>query len=285
MRTILLAAIFLVLSRCGKDIPPPTYLYIENFTLEENIDVDYGQLTHGILDVYVYIDNEAYGVFPVPCQIPLNLEGEHELRLTPAVRSNGQSGAKIRYPFFEPFESQVSFTRLDTLVVSPTTQYYSTTIVEYEDFEDAALQIESTVLANVSMQKSNNPDILEDRNGNFFGLVNLNTTENYWDAITNSNWSFLPNRPVFLEIDFYNTAPIQTGLRTSGTGGVNAFQHVYIFPQELSELRWRKMYIDLSPLVSQAGFGATFNLMLTSILEEGKTEGLIAIDNIKLVTR
>lgn len=285
MRSVLLLSIFLILSRCGKDIPPPTYLIIEDFVLEENIDVDYGQLTHGILDVYVYIDNQAYGVFPVPCQIPLNLEGSHELRLTPAVRSNGQSGAKIRYPFFEPFEQEVTFTRLDTLTVSPKTRYYSTTIVEYEDFEDAAVQLESTTLANVSMQKSSDPSILEPRNGNFFGLVNLNETENFWDAITNSNWSFQPNRPVFLEIDFYNTNPIQTGLRSSGSSGVNVFPHVLIVAQETSELRWRKMYIDLSTLVSQSGFGATFNLMLTSVLEEGKSEGLVAIDNIKLVTR
>jgi hypothetical protein len=285
MRIFTLLFITLMLSRCGKDIPPPTYLHIDEFVLDPNIDVNYGQLTHAFMDVYVYIDNQNFGVFPLPCTIPLNLEGAHELRLMPAVRANGQSGSKIRYPFVEHHVQLVNFQRLDTIHIQPRTQYYSTTQVWFEDFEDASLSIQSTPLSLVDMVKSNDPDIIEARNGNFFGKVMLNATENIWDGITNANWSLNPNQPAFLELDFYNTNSIQTGLRSTGSGGINNLQHVLIVPQKPEDLRWRKMYIDLRQLVAAVGIGNTFNLMLVSILEQGATENVVAIDNIKLVYR
>ena len=284
MRLFIVFFGLITLSGCGKDIPPPTYLSIDEFTLDPNIDVNFGQLTHAFMDVYVYVDGQNFGVFPLPCVIPLNLEGVKELRLMPAVRANGQSGAKIRYPFVEHHVQLVDFVRLDTVHIQPRTQYYSTTQVWYEDFEDAAIQIESTVLSNVTLTRSNDPSILEARNGNFFGLVQLNETENFWDARTNADWPLAPNRPAFIEIDFYNTNSFQTGLRSSGNAGLNMIQHVLIVPQREGELRWRKMYIDIGALVGRVGVGNTFNLMLSSILDGG-SEGTVAIDNIKLVYR
>lgn len=275
---------FIFLLGCGKDIPPPSYLRIDEFTLDPNIDVNYGQLTHAFMDVYVYLNGQNFGVFPLPCVIPLNLEGPYELRLMPAVRSNGQSGAKIRYPFVEHHVQTVNFQRLDTVHIKPRTKYYSTTQVWYEDFEDAAIQIESTSLSTVNMNRSNDQMILEERNGNFFGLVQLTSDNSIWDARTNANWSIPVGRPAFIEIDFYNTNAIQTGLRSSGSGGLNNIQHVLIRPQPANDLMWKKMYIDISQLVTAAGPGNVFNLLLNSTLENGSS-ATVAIDNIKLVYR
>jgi hypothetical protein len=285
MNKLYLIGILLILSRCGKDIPPPSYLHIDEFTLEQNLDVNYGQLTHGFLDVYVYIDGQNFGVFPVPCVIPLNLEGVHNLQLMPAVRTNGQSGAKTRYPFVEHHIETVNFARLDTLHIQPKTKYYSTTQVWYEDFEDAAMQIQSTSFSAIDMVKSNDPSILTARNGNFFGLVNLNSEINIWDATTTADWSLNPTQIAYIEIDFYNTNPIQTGIRAVGPLGLNSWQHVLIVQQQPEEVVWKKMYIDIKPFLSAAGFGSTYKLMLSSILLENITEPIIAIDNIKLVYR
>ena len=285
MRIFTLLSIMLFLSRCGKDVPPPTYLHIDEFTLDMNIDVNYGQLTHAFMDVFVYVDNQNFGVFQLPCVIPLNLEGAHEVRLLPAVRTNGQSGAKTRYPFVEPHVQQINFVRLDTAQIAPRTKYYSTTQVWYEDFEDAAVQIESTAQSLTNLGKSNDPEILEARNGNFYGYVSLNETENIWDGITNANWSISPSQLSYLEIDFYNTNSIQTGLQSTGSGGINNLMHVLIVAQKPEDLRWRKMYIDLRQVVSSVGVGNTFNLKLVALLEQAATESFIAIDNIKLVYR
>jgi hypothetical protein len=285
MNKIYLIGLLMIFSRCGKDIPPPTFLRIDEFTLEQNIDVNYGQLTHAFLDVYVYIDGQNFGVFPVPCVIPLNLEGVHNLQLMPAVRTNGQSGAKTRYPFVEHHIETVNFVRLDTLHIQPKTKYYSTTQVWYEDFEDAALQIQSTGFAATNMVKSNDPSILTERNGNFFGFVELNSDAVIWDALTTADWSLVPNRPAYIEIDFYNTNSLQTGIRALGPLGLNTWQHVLIVPQRPENLSWRKMYIDIQPFVAASGTGSTFKLMLSAILTENVSSPFVAIDNIKLVYR
>jgi hypothetical protein len=285
MNKIYLIGLLLILSRCGKDIPAPTYLHIDEFTLEQNLDVNYGQLTHGFLDVYVYIDGQNFGVFPVPCVIPLNLEGVHNLQLMPAVRTNGQSGAKTRYPFVEHHIETVNFVRLDTLHIQPKTKYYSTTQVWYEDFEDAAMQIESTGFSAVEMIKSSDPSILTPRNGNFFGYISLNSDATIWDANTTADWNLSTNRPAYIEIDFYNTNPIQTGIRALGPLGLNTWPHVLIVHQKPEEVVWKKMYIDIQPFIAASGPGSTFKLMLSSIILEDNPTPFVAIDNIKLVYR
>lgn len=287
MKNIYFIALFMLLSRCGKDVPPPSYLHISEFILENNTDVDYGQLTHGFMDAYVYAnDDNLLGVFPIPCTLPLNLEGVYQLRIVPAVRTNGQSGAKNQYALVEPYIEMVNFTRLDTLFVQPTTKYYSTTQVWYEDFEDAALQIQSSGLSMVDMEKSNDPSILTERNGNFFGYVSLNSDIILWDATTSADWSLAPNQQLaYIELDFYNTSSIQTGIRAQNQGGVNNWQHVLIFPQKPEEVTWKKMYLDIKPFLSAAGPGNTFRLMLSAIISSEDTEAFVAIDNIKLVYR
>ncbi len=286
MKNIYFIALFILLSRCGKDVPPPSYLHIGEFILENNTDLDYGQLTHGFLDVFVYINGQNYGVFPLPCTIPLNIEGVHELQLMPAVRKDGQSGAKTRYPFVERPVQTVNFVRLDTVHIEPKTKYYSTTQVWYEDFEDAAMQIQSSGLSMVDMQKSNDPNILTERNGNFFGYVSLNTDIILWDATTSANWSLNPNQEAaYIEIDFYNTNSIQTGIKAQGQAGLNNWQHVLIVPQKPEEVTWKKMYIDIKPFLAASGPGSTFKLMLSALISSSDSQSFVAIDNIKLVYR
>lgn len=286
MKYFYLFVLFLLLSRCGKDVPPPSYLHISEFTLENNSNLNYGQLTHAFMDVYVYAnDDNLLGVFPVPCTIPLNLEGVYQLRLIPAVRKNGQSGAKTRYPFVEQYVETVNFIRLDTVHVAPKTKYYSTTQVWYEDFEDASTQVQSSGLSQTDMVKSNNPAILTPRNGNFFGYVALNSEIFLWDATTSTDWALNPNNEAYLEIDFYNTNSIQTGIRSVGPLGINTFQHVLIVAQKQDEIAWKKMYIELKPFLSASGWGSTYKLMMSSILESNLSDSFVAIDNIKLVYR
>jgi hypothetical protein len=283
MKYIYSIAFLLLMSRCGKDVPPPSYLHIDQWTLENNVDVNYGQLTHGFLDVYVYIDEQNYGVFPVPCTIPLNIEGSHNIRLMAAVRTNGQSGAKTRYPFVEHHLQTVNFTRLDTVHVQPKTKYYSTTNVWFEDFEDASLQIQSSALSQVDMVKSNDPNILTSRNGSFFGYVELNSNTQIWDATTTADWSLNITRPAYIEIDFYNTNSIQTGIRSNGPLGLNNWMHVLIVAQKQQEVTWKKMYINIKPFLEASGQNSIYRLLLSSILEQDMSESFIAIDNIKLV--
>lgn len=286
MRIILLFLLAFTLTTCGKDIPPPTYLRIDQFTLEQNIDVNMGELTHSFDDVWLYVDNQNFGVFPVPCLIPLNLEGEHKITLQAGIRANGASGAKRRYPFVEHHIEIVNFTRLDTVVIQPKTKYYSTTQVWYEDFEDAAIQLISTNQSTVNMVKSNDPTILESRNGSFFGYVELNANQMIWDITTNSNWTFNLTQPIYLEIDYYSkTNAIRTGLRSQGNS-VQNLPHSFIDPNRKENLEWRKMYIELNSVIAKVGSaGNTFNLLLNSLNPHPDSTTFVAIDNIKLVYR
>lgn len=285
MRIYVLLSLSISLLGCGKDIPPPTYLRIDEFTLDPNIDLNYGQLTHAFQDVYAYVDGQKIGVFPVPCVIPLNLEGSHKIQLIPAVRVNGQSGAKSWYPFVEPHIENINFTRLDTAEIQPRTKYYSTLQVWHEDFEDASMQIQSTGIATANMTRSSDPNIREPRNGNFFGLVELTDNNAIWEAISTMNWSIPPGKDAFLEIDFYNTNYIQPGLQKVGLGLAGSIKHdLIISAQKPENVVWKKMYINMADLVAFAGVGNNLSLLFYAV-KNGATDSFIAIDNIKLVYR
>ncbi len=290
MKTLYAFIILIVLVRCGKDVPAPTYLKIDHFTLLQNPDVNVGQLTHNFIDVYVYIDDNPLGVFPVPCVIPVNYEGFHKVTLMPAVRKSGQSGLKTRYPFVEHHIEQVDFVRLDTMHIQPVTKYYSTTQVWYEDFEDATVKFQSTNLSMVNMVKSSNPDIIEPRNQSFFGLVNIDETNTIWDAMTTDDWALTPGpqREFYIELDFYIKNSMQSGLQSSSSAGINSFgppQMPFMRAFRPDETRWKKIYIDIKDVVGLVSFGSTFKFKLTSILDPENTEAFIAVDNIKLIYR
>ena len=287
MKALFSLLLIALLFGCGKDVPAPTYLKIDQFTLQPNADLNMGKLTHDFSDVYLYIDDQPYGVFPLPCVIPLNLEGVHTVMLMPAVRKNGNSELKTRYPFVERHIEQINFVRLDTMQLQPETKYFSTTQVWYEDFEDAAIKFESTNLSTVNLVKSSDPSILEARNQNFYAMVSLNADNFIWDALTTDNWALNPGpqREAYIEIDYYNLNSLQTGLRSQYLGGFNDFIHVGMRPLDPDNLRWRKMYIEIKDLVGAAGFGNTYKMKLSAILDPDLTETMIAIDNVKLIYR
>lgn len=290
MKTLYATVLLFFLVQCGKDVPAPTYLKIDPFTLIPNPDVNLGQLTHNFIDVYVYVDDNPLGVFPVPCVIPINFEGLHKVTLMPAVRKSGQSGLKTRYPFVEHHIEQVNFVRLDTMHIHPITQYYSNTQVWYEDFEDASVKMQSTNLSMVDLVKSSEATIIEPRNQSFFGLVNLDETNTIWEAVTTDEWFLTPGpqREFYVEIDFYNNNSLQSGMISSSSAGINIFQAPFMpfmRPSRPNEMQWKKLYIDIKDVVGAVSFGSSFKFMLTSMLDPENSEAFIAVDNIKLIYR
>jgi len=59
--------------------------------------------------------------------------------------------------------------------------------------------------------------------------------------------------------------------------------HVRLNAQKLSEVRWKKMYIDLREIVSNSAGANTFLISLQAALDEENSEGIIILDNIKVV--
>jgi hypothetical protein len=169
MRIIVLAFILSVFSSCVKNVSNPSWLKINNWTLNENPNAEniQGEMTHNFTDAWVYAKNvnssklELVGVFELPIKIPLQFEGSTEFIIYPTVKNNGISATKKIYPFVEPYRITSNMSSTDTITVNPTTYYANNTKFWIEAFEDADVKIENDPNSQTQITKDNDPSILE----------------------------------------------------------------------------------------------------------------------------
>lgn len=285
-RTLFFIPILLLLG-CVKNNPDPSWLEVTQWTLLSNTGLSgaEGELTHNFSDAWVYIDDEVIGVFEVPFKIPILKSGPCTIKLYPTVRNNGIAATKKIYPFMEVYEINTELIQKQTITINPVTKYNSMSQFSIEDFEDP-LNLNIMVDQNTSAIKStptSNID-LESFNGNFYGLIQLNQTDSSWIASTQNQLFINKGRDAYLEVDYYNTNSITTGLiyvKPDNTTQNNP--NIRLQSQDPSTIRWKKIYIDLKELIGYAPNGSNFLQSFIATLDEGKSESEIRIDNIKVV--
>ena len=279
----------LILNSCVKNNPDPSWLEITPWTLVANSNSQYptGELTHSFTDAWLYVNDELIGVFQVSdtIKIPVLKSGSVNIKIYPAIRNNGVSATKKIYPFVERYEINTNLVQNQTLQINPVTRYSSMVRFAIEDFEDPAIKIVNDANSATQMSQGNDPTILQW--GNFYGFVNLNQVDSTWIAYTNFesvNEADLPRgEEVYLEIDYYNTNNVVTGLLWISPSSIKNNTNYQLNDQNPSSVKWKKIYIDLRELVSNSPAGSYFEQSFQAMLDEGDSEGLIVIDNIKVV--
>lgn len=273
----------LLFSSCVKNNPDPAWLEVNEWTLVANPESfnETGELTHNFTEAWVFINDKIVGVFEVPFKIPILESGNVNIKIYPAIKNNGISATKKIYPFVEVFEVNATLEKNATLTLNPITRYVAQTKFWIEDFEDAAIKIETDPNSMTTLTAENDPTILE--YGNFYGRVNLNSSDSTWIAFS-EQLPYIPRgAEVYLELDYYNTNAVTSGLIVITPSSVTNNQNVQLNPQEPAEVKWKKIYIDMREVVSSSTSIADFRLSFQALLDTGASEGFIILDNIKVV--
>lgn len=285
MKRILGIGILLILffSSCIKNNPNPSWLEVNEWTLIANADLDgqEGELTHNFTEAWVYVDDEIIGVFEVPFKIPILKSGNVNIKIYPAIKNNGISATKKIYPFTTVYEINGELKENQTLTLNPITKYNSYTEFWIEDFEDAAIKIDNDPNTQANIFTGNDPDILQW--GNFYGEVLLNTNDSLWVGYTNAHMYLPRGQEVYLEIDYHSTNSLITGVLAISPTSVKNNQNIQLNAQDPSEVKWKKIYIDLKEIVSNSGDAEYFEQSFQAVLDDGKSEGQIIIDNVKVI--
>jgi hypothetical protein len=293
MRKLLysLPVLFLFAS-CVKNNPDPAWIEILPWTVENNPNLgeEYQGSFHNFSNAWVYVDNDLMGVFELPVKIPVLKEGAKEIRIYPAILNNGISATKKIYPFVEVYASTVELVKNETLTISPVTRYKDATKFWIERFEDASVKIEESSISLANLQVvSSDPILVAEINEGSFGRISLNTTNNIFSASTTANANGTLEMPlpkgkeVYLEIDYYTTNSLVTGVLAIGDNGTKDNTNVQINAQDPSTIEWKRIYIQLDEIVSLSTEANRFEFSLNAILDEGETATEINIDNIKAV--
>ena len=181
-------------------------------------------------------------------------------------------------------EINVDLIQNETVTINPETKYNAVSNFWVEDFEDP-LNVKLDIDANTSAILSTPTDNqdLQTFNGNFYGLINLNSSDSSWVVSTRDQLLIQKNREAYLEIDYYNTNSLLTGLIWISPNVVINNPNIQLNAQDESNVRWKKIYIDLKELIGNAPNDSNILQSLIAKLDPGKESSEIRLDNIKVV--
>jgi hypothetical protein len=273
----------LLLTGCVKNNPDPAWLEVTEWTLIENPDLVNieGELSHNFSDAWVYVNDKIIGVFEVPFKIPILQSGTCNIKLYPTVRNNGIAATKKIYPFVDRYEITAELVQNKTLTINPVTKYNSYSQFWIEDFEDAAIKINTDPTSADTMIIGTDPLIMK---WNRYGISTLDAVDSSWVAYTTQELALPKGEEVYLELDYYNTNSIVTGvIALSSSSAPKNNVNIQLNSQKPAEVKWKKIYLDLKEIISNSSGANSFLMSFQAALDEGDTDGVIVLDNIKVV--
>lgn len=265
-------------SGCIKNNPNPSWVEINEFTVESNPQLTEGELGHhGFTNGWVYINDKFIGTFELPCKIPVLVTGQATIRVYPTIINNGISATKKNYPFTEPYEETVELKMDETATINPVTRYMTGTTFWIEDFQGGNIKLDQGSNSTASAQV-----VSDENNSNLYYKIDVNSTQSIWTAYTNEPLSFPLGSQIYLEFECNNSAPLKTLFMYGKNDGTITEQ--YNITVTTANSGWKKAYIELTELVANSG-GYLFWSGFEFSLPEGQSNATVLIDNIKIVYR
>ncbi|SRR5690606_34653975 len=259
--------------------PIPTYLVIDSLDFIVQDPDKEGTGRQQIQCVWVYLDNDALGVFDLPTQIPILSENSGLLRIVPGVIYGGMKDFVVPYPFFQADTAMYHPNPGGEIRLQPRTHYFPDVRFAWkEDFEVGNSWIPANVGLedDTSLHRINQPDLVFEGNG--AGMIALDQKHPFSENITNNGFP-LSESNAYVELHYKSTAPFEVGLLVQGSGQIVVEYLFGVHPQD----EWNKIYFGLSSFLSTYK-GSSYRLMIRSHLPEGQETGYVLIDNMKILS-
>ncbi len=262
--------------------PIPSYIEIDKISISSNYATQ-GTNSADITDVWVYADNKYLGTFELPAKFPVLLEGEHEISFGAGIEANGIASTSEAYPLYQFTKRNVvlkagQVTNIDTLTAS----YFSgVQYVWYEDFESdtsgGGISLDTTNNSEVNIQ----PDSVEVFEGKRSLKLAVNTTNDYIECVSvGDGYALTKGRDIYLEMNYKCNQTFNMGIVAISSFGQSTNPVITLNPKT----EWNKIYIRLGPYINASGDALKFKIIFGMQLASGSNEGVVYLDNIKLIT-
>ena len=282
-RIISILLITLLYQSCGDSFTAsiPAYIEINNFDFDGNTSIDIPHPTYynsiNITDSWVSMNGEVIGVFEIPSQIPILSEGIHSFDIYPGIKVNGISGNRIKYPFYKKFEINLTLSQEQILSIQPITSYIEN--ITFQLKEAGTFEQPGTMFERVD---TNDPKAIRQTyevfQGQYSAAIYLDSLNNKFD-LRNIDELELPLN-TFLELNFKSNISFNIGVVIINSGNIPIKQElIQLYPTE----NWKKIYLDLYPLINQGNNNSKFKIYLDGQYDDLISNNSIYIDNIKLV--
>lgn len=258
--------------------PIPSYIYIDEILLDTD-EITEGSNKHDIKDVWISVNGEFLGVYPLPALVPVLETGVQEVRLFPGISVSGLSDFRITNPFYTFYENDIDLEAGAIDTIQPVVSYDDNTVfLLVEDFETSNLMthdvdenLETKVVARAT-------DVFE---GAKSGEIELTSENGFIEVGSNLTYQIPDPEYVYLEIHYKNEIDLEFGLLSYENNTPFEKQYVSgVFPSD----EWKKIYIDITNDVKlmQTSGGEEFRVIVRGIYT-GDDKAYAYLDNIKLI--
>lgn len=230
-----------------------------------------------VTEVWVFIDNQIMGLYPLPAFIPVEyVKDKIDIKLFAGIRRNGF----IDYPVFHPFLVTPDI----TMNVSPNVKYALFPIFEYGTSASMPINESFEVSNSFSIDYDGNPETKMERtnkdasNGQY-ALLNV-----FKDG--NKISEALSIRPIsktehkrgksYIEFDYKGQDEISLGIAKIKDGFFNVKYEVFV----PAKPEWNRIYIDVTDILSPHDFDE-YRLIIRILKISSSSESETYIDNIR----
>ncbi len=279
--------ILFFLFSCSKWDKPeqiPAYIYIDKIDL--SVTPTQGTASHGIIDAWVYVNDQPVGVFDLPCTVPVLAEGSPKITIAPGIKNDGLTESRAKYSLLQNFTT-TSLTLIPGKIVNmdgvnqPVVTYYPSTDIEIwnENFDNASIDFVSDPNSEAGVTFIGDSTIAFEGQG--MGEIELVSGLTYARVITSQSFN-LPKfgKTVYVEMNYNTNNTMAVGIQAiTGVDFTNLDNTVI----KASGGEWKKIYVKLTDLVSQQVNATSFKFIITITKDSDVTTVQNYIDNFKVV--
>lgn len=261
------------------DTSVPAYLSVDSVVFTDN-PATQGYPSYNITNVWAYYNYNPIGVYDMPAFFPILQQGRTLIQLSPGIEDNGLQETRVIYPFytFDTMTLTLQAGKITSFI--PHITYHSNTQFPLINDFESANKFHTFDGSLAKMATVSNSQV---KYGRHCGLINLSADSGFYQGECYDAYTLPTNSDVYVELDYMCNIPFSIGL--VGVAPLDTLAPNY-FEQINPISYWNKIYIDLTPYISQenTSYNVTqFQLAFAATLPAGVSSGQIYLDNIKLV--
>ena len=259
----------IILFSCDKKADIPSYILIEKFESQEE------GLNFNVQDVWVYLNNEFKGTYPLPARIPVFEEGKVSVQLKPGILLFEQKGIRIEHPFLKTNDTIIDFNQRTHNLVPKISYNSNAQFLVKEDFE-----VENNLLKLIYNSKDSFPDYRY-ANSQSFGQFSgrFLTNDERRSRITLKDSIFFKSSETWLiELDYLNKGSVEFGVDVFKNGVWEDYPILLNMPPVTS---WQKTYFNPMPYLKDAMSEGYFRFYILVYISEVESE--VFIDNLNII--
>lgn len=236
-----------------------------------------GANSHKITDMWLYVNDNFEGIFPVGSVMPIVASGNAEVVLFPGIKNNGIAATRLPYTFYGQVKFNMPVEAGKTYTYTPYFEYLSGINFKYtEDFDGGGPGISFSGVGSTTCTTISDPNKVYGSVGKSL-LMTMDDANPIGEIRSTSSIYGLPagGSPVYLELNYKSNQPFQVGVIG---GGTDQRQVITINPSD----EWNKIYVQLTTALSTSPTYTNYKLYVKATKAASSPE--IYLDNFKVIS-